>query len=124
MAGSGVNVIAIVERQPSLLLSDGWSLQDLSDQINRGVEHMNPNPGSDDPEILNRSDEDHGIGSNEGRSGSSSSSGGSGLQNVVGAWAFGLSGDGDAEWNERFRQLEQYKARQGDPHCGFRYVLH
>ncbi|GAX77039.1 hypothetical protein CEUSTIGMA_g4486.t1 [Chlamydomonas eustigma] len=39
---------------------------------------------------------------------------------MAAAWEFGLLGDGDEEWTERYEQLMLYKAVHGDPHCGFR----
>lgn len=36
------------------------------------------------------------------------------------AWESGLLGDGDAEWNSRLEQLEEYRKTWGDVHVGFR----
>ena len=41
-------------------------------------------------------------------------------QQVVEAWEFGLSADGDAEWERRYGQLLRYRSVHGDAHCGFR----
>ena len=39
---------------------------------------------------------------------------------MVRAWEFGLAADGNEEWEERYRQLAQYRESRGDPHVGFR----
>ena len=36
------------------------------------------------------------------------------------AWAYGLLGDDDVQWAQRFEELLQYKAVHGDVHVGFR----
>ena len=154
--GSGVDVISVVERQPSLLLSDGWSLNEVlmqrqqqeQERVGRGSEEAGGPRQHDSEENVCESDAgqspdplndglvapvgsssssssggDHPSGSSGGGGGDSSSSSsgnGSVQQRVVEAWEFGLSADGDAEWEQRYGQLLRYKSVHGDAHCGFR----
>ena len=150
-AGSGVDVISAVERQPSLLLSDGWSLNEVlmqqqeQERVGRGGEEIG-GPGQHDnkalicesdaglsPDPLNgglvapvgssspcSSGSDHPSGSSGGGGDSSSRRSGSVQQRVIEAWEFGLSADGDAEWERRYGQLLRYTYAHGDAHCGFR----
>lgn len=134
----------MVERAPSLLLSDQWSLKDLSDEVSQvgRVESGGQSDGDNQeggseagwrsekgPDIDNSlgSSASIAIGRNGNLSGSdvsSSGSGGglvsSGIARVMGAWEFGLSADGDSEWEARLAELKAYRDRVGDPHCGFR----
>ena len=36
------------------------------------------------------------------------------------AWEFGLSSDGQQDWNRRIAELRAYQAQYGDSHVGFR----
>ena len=112
VVGSDINVVNVVERAPSLLLSDQWSLKDLSEEMDRGE----VGSSSHDSSFCTTSEA---TGDPMG-SDSSRRSGRSGMDRLIGAWEFGLSADGDSDWEARISQLLDYKTRVGDPHCGFR----
>jgi len=98
-AAGAPDAVRLVVRQPALLLSP---LLDAGSGGGVGVEG-------------------DGFAGGGGGGGESKSDGAAARERLLlAAWEFGLARDADAEWQERFCELEAYRARHGDCGAGFR----
>ncbi|KAG1672603.1 hypothetical protein FOA52_002083 [Chlamydomonas sp. UWO 241] len=126
-AGSGVDVVAVVEKAPSLLLSTDWKRGLEEAQVSTSQEASSaPSPSTGTPAVTAQSPTaagDGSAGSNGERRAGVQPAGTSQQQQQQGfaaAWEFGLPSDGAAGWETRYAQLAAYVESTGDAHVGFR----